>query len=195
MSQIVRCAKEVFRQEAAALERLSEQIGAEYEQAVQLILSTQGKVIVSGMGKAGHIGKKAAASLASTGTPAFFVHPAEALHGDAGMVTAQDLVMAISNSGETAELLSFLAIVQDIGAPIIAITGGLQSRLSKMADVTLAAQVEREADPLNLAPTTSAVAQLAVADALVVCVMAERGFTTQDFRRYHPGGALGKRLA
>lgn len=187
--------RQVILHEAAALTALAQRVGPEYEKAVRLILAAPGKVAVSGIGKAGHIGKKIAASLASTGTPAFFVHPAEALHGDSGMVRPGDVVLAISNSGETAELLAFLDIVRTFRIPIIAITGRTDSTLAKMADVTLDAGVEREADPLNVAPTASAVAELAVGDALVVALMAERGFTAQDFARFHPGGALGQRLA
>jgi arabinose-5-phosphate isomerase len=194
VSDIVERVAEVFRHEAATLERLGRSAGSEYEEAVRLILSTAGRVIVSGIGKAGHVGRKIAASLASTGTPAFFVHPAEALHGDSGMVTAADVVIAISNSGETGELLAFLDVVTQTGAPVVAITGKTESTLGRMAAVALDASVERESDPLNLAPTASAVAEMAVGDALVVCLMAERGFTKGDFHRFHPGGSLGRRL-
>lgn len=194
MSGIIERVVEVFRHEAATLERLSRLAGVEYEEAVRLILNTPGRVIVSGIGKAGHVGRKIAASLASTGTPAFFVHPAEALHGDSGMVTAQDVVIAISNSGETGELLAFLDIVKQTGAQVIAITGKTQSTLGRLAAVTLNASAERESDHLNLAPTASAVAEMAVGDALVVCLMAERRFTKEDFHRFHPGGSLGRRL-
>ncbi len=187
--------RDVLRTEAAALLALAERVGPEYEKAVEKILQVQGKVVVSGIGKAGHVGKKLAASLASTGTPAFFVHPAEAVHGDSGMVRPGDLVIALSNSGETDELLAFLDIVQDMGVPIIAITGKPESSLAKMAVVTLDSGVEREADPHNLAPTTSAVAQMAVGDALVVSLMIRRGFGPEDFKRFHPGGALGRRLS
>lgn len=192
---IIENARQVLEAEAAALRELAERVGPEYEQAVNLILNTTGKVIVSGIGKAGHVGKKIAASLASTGTPAFFVHPAEAVHGDSGMVRPGDIVIAISNSGETGELLAFLDIVQGMDVPIIAITGGLDSSLAQAARITLDARVQREADPHNLAPTTSAVAQLAVGDALVVALMIERNFSPADFKRFHPGGALGRRLS
>lgn len=187
--------RRVLHAEATALQALADRVGPEYEQAVDLILKTTGKVVVSGIGKAGHVGKKIAASLASTGTPAFFVHPAEAVHGDSGMVRPGDVVIAISNSGETGELLGFLDIVQDMDVPIIAITGGLSSTLARVAVVKLDAKVDQEADPHNLAPTTSAVAQMAVGDALTVSLMIERGFGPAEFKRFHPGGALGKRLA
>lgn len=192
---IIERARGVLEFEAAALLRLAERVGPEYEQAVRLILDAKGKTIVTGMGKPGHIGKKIAASLASTGTPAFHVHPAEGLHGDSGMVEKDDVVLALSNSGETAELLGFCQIVQQIGAPIIAVTGRADSTLAQMAAVTLDSSVEREADPLNLAPTASAAATLAVGDALVVCLLVERKFTAEDFKVFHPGGALGQRLA
>ena len=152
------------------------------------------KVIVSGIGKAGPWARSSPPHC-NTGTPAFFVHPAEAVHGDSGMVRPGDLVIALSNSGETDELLAFLDIVQDMGVPIIAITGKPESSLAKMAVVTLDSGVEREADPHNLAPTTSAVAQMAVGDALVVSLMIRRGFGPEDFKRFHPGGALGRRLS
>lgn len=192
---IVERARNVIMHEAASLSALAERVGPEYEEAVKLVLQATGKVVVSGMGKAGHVGKKIAASLASTGTPAFFVHPAEALHGDSGMVRPGDVVIALSNSGETAELLAFLDIVKKFDIPVIAITGGLESSLARLAKVTLDARVDREADPHNLAPTASAIAELAVGDALVVCLMVERGFTAEQFGTFHPGGALGKRLS
>lgn len=186
--------RRVIQDEANALLALLDRVGPEYDEAVELIFKAKGRVVVTGIGKAGHVGKKIAASLASTGTPAFFVHPAEALHGDSGMVQPEDVVIALSNSGETDEVLAFLDIVKVIGAPVIAITGGLDSSLTRLAKVTLDSGVEREADTLNLAPTASAIAQLAVGDALVVALMERRGFTAQDFALYHPGGALGRRL-
>ena len=147
-----------------------------------------------GMGKSGHVGRKIAATLASTGTPALFVHPAEASHGDLGMVTAQDLVLAISNSGESAELTAILPVLHRLGVPLIAITGNLQSSLAQHADQVLDCSVEREACPLNLAPTTSTTAQLALGDALAVALLDARGFRAEDFARSHPGGALGRKL-
>ena len=147
-----------------------------------------------GMGKSGHVGRKIAATLASTGTPALFVHPAEASHGDLGMVTAQDLVLAISNSGESAELTAILPVLHRLGVPLIAITGNLQSSLAQHADQVLDCSVEREACPLNLAPTTSTRAQLALGDALAVALLDARGFRAEDFARSHPGGALGRKL-
>jgi arabinose-5-phosphate isomerase len=161
---------------------------------VQRVLQTTGRVVVKGMGKSGHIGRKIAATLASTGTPAFFVHPAEASHGDLGMVTADDLVLAISNSGESGELTALLPVLKRLGVPLIAMTGGLQSTLAHHADLTLDCSVEREACPLNLAPTASTTAQLAMGDALAVALLDARGFRPEDFARSHPGGALGRKL-
>ncbi|HHW08569.1 MAG TPA: SIS domain-containing protein [Firmicutes bacterium] len=198
MLNVVELARKVIMEEAEALRRLSDTVGVEYERAVNLIAACRrqgkGRVVVTGIGKAGLIGRKIAASLASTGTPAYFVHPAEGLHGDSGAVTADDVVIALSNSGETGEVLAFLDIVEQTGAPVIAITGNPGSSLGRLAAVTLQAKVEREVDTLNLAPTASAVAALAVGDALTVCLMAERGFTKEEFARFHPGGDLGRRL-
>lgn len=163
-------------------------------QAVQRVLQTTGRVVVMGMGKSGHIGRKIAATLASTGTPAFFVHPAEASHGDLGMVTGQDLVLAISNSGESGELTALLPVLKRLGVPLIAMTGGLNSTLARHADLTLDCSVEREACPMNLAPTASTTAQLAMGDALAVVLLDARGFRPEDFARSHPGGALGRKL-
>ena len=197
MSRILETARRTIEAEMASLGALLErlgQLGPTFEACVERILECRGKVIFTGMGKAGHIARKLAATFASTGTPAFFVHPAEALHGDSGMVEARDLVIALSNSGETSELLALLAIVKQVGAPIIALTGRTDSSLAKAAIATLDVGVEREADPHNLAPTSSAVAALAMGDALAMAVMVERGFTREDFARFHPGGALGARL-
>ena len=163
-------------------------------QAVALLLECGGRVVVSGIGKSGHIGRKIAATLASTGTPAMFVHPAEAAHGDLGMVTAQDAFIAISNSGETAELMSILPIVKRMGSPLIAMTGNPQSSLALLADVHLDVSVAKEACPLNLAPTASTTVTLALGDALAVALLDARGFREEDFARSHPGGALGRRL-
>ena len=162
--------------------------------AVAMLMQCSGRVVVSGIGKSGHIARKIAATLASTGTPAMFVHPAEAAHGDLGMVTAQDAFIAISNSGETAELMSILPIVKRMGAPLIAMTGKPGSSLALLADVHLDVSVEKEACPLNLAPTASTTVTLAMGDALAVALLDARGFREEDFARSHPGGALGRRL-
>ena len=192
--QVLRLARETFDIEAAALTGLAARLDARFVQAVQRVLQTTGRVVVMGMGKSGHIGRKIAATLASTGTPAFFVHPAEASHGDLGMVTADDLVLAISNSGESGELTALLPVLKRLGVPLIAMTGGLQSTLAHHADLTLDCSVEREACPLNLAPTASTTAQLAMGDALAVALLDARGFRPEDFARSHPGGALGRKL-
>ncbi|ART53811.1 arabinose-5-phosphate isomerase [Acidovorax carolinensis] len=192
--QVLRLARETFDIEAAALTGLAARLDARFVQAVQRVLQTTGRVVVMGMGKSGHIGRKIAATLASTGTPAFFVHPAEASHGDLGMVTADDLVLAISNSGESGELTALLPVLKRLGVPLIAMTGGLQSTLARHADLTLDCSVEREACPLNLAPTASTTAQLAMGDALAVALLDARGFRPEDFARSHPGGALGRKL-
>jgi arabinose-5-phosphate isomerase len=192
--QILRLARETFDIEAAALTGLAARLDARFVQAVQRVLQTTGRVVVMGMGKSGHIGRKIAATLASTGTPAFFVHPAEASHGDLGMVTADDLVLAISNSGESGELTALLPVLKRLGVPLIAMTGGLKSTLAHHADLTLDCSVEREACPLNLAPTASTTAQLAMGDALAVALLDARGFRPEDFARSHPGGALGRKL-
>ena len=192
--QAMRLARETFDIEAAALHALGQRVDHRFAQAVQTMLQLQGRVVVMGMGKSGHVGRKIAATLASTGTPALFVHPAEASHGDLGMVTAQDLVLAISNSGESAELTAILPVLHRLGVPLIAITGNLQSSLAQHADQVLDCSVEREACPLNLAPTTSTTAQLALGDALAVALLDARGFRAEDFARSHPGGALGRKL-
>ena len=158
------------------------------------MLQVSGRAVVMGIGKSGHIGRKIAATLASTGTPAFFVHPAEASHGDLGMVTPQDLVLAISNSGESTELTAILPMLRRLGVPLVAMTGGAQSTLARHADIVLDSSVEREACPLNLAPTTSTTVQLALGDALAVALLDARGFRAEDFARSHPGGALGRKL-
>ncbi len=193
-NQAMRLARETFDIEAAALHVLGQRVDHRFAQAVQTMLQLQGRVVVMGMGKSGHVGRKIAATLASTGTPALFVHPAEASHGDLGMVTAQDLVLAISNSGESAELTAILPVLHRLGVPLIAITGNLQSSLAQHADQVLDCSVEREACPLNLAPTTSTTAQLALGDALAVALLDARGFRAEDFARSHPGGALGRKL-
>ncbi len=180
--------------EAAAVQALKSRLGAEFVRAVQLVLAAGGHVAVMGMGKSGHVGRKLAATLASTGTPAIFVHPAEASHGDLGMIRPQDVVLAISNSGESEEITRLLPLIKRLGAPLIAMTGRADSTLGRCADVLLDSSVEREACPLNLAPTASTTAQMALGDALAVALLDARGFKAEDFARSHPGGALGRRL-
>jgi arabinose-5-phosphate isomerase len=193
-AQVIGHAHATLDIEASALLGLKSRIGDGFVGAVQRILRLEGRVVVMGMGKSGHIGRKIAATLASTGTPALFVHPAEASHGDLGMVTDQDLVLAISNSGESEELNLILPVLKRQGVPLVAITGGLQSTLARHADAVLDSGVEKEACPLNLAPTASSTAQLALGDALAVSLLELRGFKAEDFARSHPGGALGRRL-
>ncbi|GAA3987621.1 KpsF/GutQ family sugar-phosphate isomerase [Comamonas faecalis] len=192
--QALRLGRETFEIEAHALSDLAARLDDAFVQAVQLLLGVRARVVVMGMGKSGHVGRKIAATLASTGTPAFFVHPAEASHGDLGMVTPQDVVLAISNSGESHELTVLLPVLKRQGVPLLALTGKPQSTLARHADVVLDCSVTREACPLNLAPTTSTTAQLAMGDALAVALLDARGFRAEDFARSHPGGALGRRL-
>jgi len=180
--------------EAAAVLGLKSRIGPEFAQAVQVILACTGRVVVMGMGKSGHIGRKISATLASTGTPAMFVHPAEASHGDLGMVSRGDVVLAISNSGEVEELAVILPALKRIGVTLVAITGRMDSTLAQHADIALNSAVDAEACPLNLAPTASTTAQLALGDALAVALLDARGFREEDFARSHPGGALGRKL-
>lgn len=187
-------ALETLKIETEALERLSACIDDEFEAAAQAILACKGRVIVSGIGKSGHVGQKIAASLASTGTPSFFMHPAEAFHGDLGMVTQNDIVLAISNSGETNEMINILPVIRRIGAKIIALCGRRDSTLGKNADYFIDAGVEKEACPLGLAPTASTTAALAMGDALAMALLAARNFTEQDFAVFHPGGSLGRKL-
>jgi len=187
-------ARETFDIEAAAVLGLKTRIGQSFADAVNKVLRVQGRVVVMGMGKSGHVGRKIAATLASTGTPAMFVHPAEASHGDLGMIKAVDLVLAISNSGESDELAAILPVVKRQGVPLIAITGGRDSMLARHADIVLDSGVEKEACPLNLAPTASTTAQMAMGDALAVALLDARGFGAEDFARSHPGGALGRKL-
>lgn len=187
-------ARQVLRIEADAVSALAERIDDSFDAAVSLILSRRGRVIVSGIGKSGHIGRKIASTLASTGTPAYFVHPAEAIHGDLGMITRDDALIALSNSGEASELLTIVPIVKREGAKLIAITGNAASSLAREADVHLDAGVAQEACPLNLAPTASTTAALALGDALAVALLDARGFSATDFARSHPGGSLGRRL-
>ncbi len=187
-------ARLTFDIEAAAVLGLKQRVGDSFVVAIQKILAVRGRVVVMGMGKSGHVGRKIAATLASTGTPAMFVHPAEASHGDLGMIKAVDLVLAISNSGEVTELTILLPVVKRQGVPLIAMTGGLDSTLARYADVVLDSGVEKEACPLNLAPTASTTAQMALGDALAVALLDARGFGADDFARSHPGGALGRKL-
>ena len=192
--RILQLARETLDIEAAALLQLKAKLDARFVQAVNLMLGVQGRVVVTGMGKSGHIGRKIAATLASTGTPAMFVHPGEASHGDLGMIQAIDVVLAISNSGESDELVAILPFLKRQGVPLIAMTGGLSSSLAQHADVLLDCSVDKEACPLNLAPTASTTAQLAMGDALAVALLDVRGFKPEDFARSHPGGSLGRRL-
>lgn len=187
-------ARQVLRIEADAVLALSGRIDGAFLEALSLILNCRGRVIVCGIGKSGHIGRKIASTLASTGTPAFFVHPAEASHGDLGMITSDDVLIAISNSGESAELLNILPSIKRQGARLIAMTGNDESTLARDADIHLNAAVAQEACPLNLAPTASTTAALALGDALAVALLDARGFGAEDFARSHPGGALGRRL-
>ncbi len=187
-------ARETFDIEAAAVLGLKQRLGPSFAEAVRRILGVRGRVVVMGMGKSGHVGRKIAATLSSTGTPAMFVHPAEASHGDLGMIKAVDLVLAISNSGESDELAAILPVVKRQGVPLIAMTGGRDSMLAHHADLVLDSGVEKEACPLNLAPTASTTAQMALGDALAVALLDARGFGTEDFARSHPGGALGRKL-
>jgi arabinose-5-phosphate isomerase len=192
--QALQLARETLDIEAEALMGLKSRLDARFSQAVQMMLNVQGRVVVTGMGKSGHIGSKIAATLASTGTPAMFVHPGEASHGDLGMIKAVDVVLAISNSGESDELVSILPVLKRLGVPLIAMTGGMNSALAQHADVVLDSSVSKEACPLNLAPTASTTAQLALGDALAVALLDARGFKAEDFARSHPGGSLGRRL-
>ena len=192
--RVLALARRVLEIEAAAVSALTEQLDAGFVTAVDLILASKGRVIVSGVGKSGHIGRKFAATLASTGTPAYFVHAAEAAHGDLGMITAHDVLVAISYSGTGEELLKIVPLVKRQGARLIAITGHPESPLAREADVHLNGAVKEEACPLNLAPTASTTAALALSDALAVALLDARGFGADDFARSHPGGALGRRL-
>lgn len=190
----IRLAQDTLDIEAGAVLGLKVRINQSFVGAVQAILAVRGRVVVMGMGKSGHIGRKIAATLASTGTPAMFVHPAEASHGDLGMVKSVDLVIAISNSGESDELNAILPMLKRQGVPLIAMTGGATSTLAQHANITLDSSVAKEACPLNLAPTASTTAQLALGDALAVALLDARGFKAEDFARSHPGGSLGRKL-
>lgn len=184
----------VLELERQAIDGLLPRIDEHFVKACQLMMGCQGRVVVTGMGKSGHIGSKIAATLASTGTPAFFVHPGEASHGDLGMITRSDVVLAMSNSGETAEVVTIVPLIKRLGIPLIAMTGKPQSTLAKTADVHLDVSVAQEACPLNLAPTSSTTATLVMGDALAIALLEARGFTEEDFAMTHPGGSLGRRL-
>jgi arabinose-5-phosphate isomerase len=192
--KLIARAREVLETEAAAIRALGQRLDGAFVDASRRILDCDGHLIVTGMGKSGHIGHKLAATLASTGTPAFFVHPAEASHGDLGMIRSGDLIVALSNSGETGEVVALLPVIKRLGVGLIAMTGNAESTLAAYADVHLDTSVDREACPLGLAPTASTSAQLALGDALAIALLEARGFTTEDFARSHPGGTLGKRL-
>jgi len=187
-------AKKVIRIEAEALNSLADSIDERFEEAVDLILSSHGRVVVTGMGKSGLIGQKIASTMASTGTPAFFLHPAEGIHGDLGMIMKGDVVIALSNSGETDEVLRILPVIKRLGASLISMTGNPGSTLSRSGDVFLDVSVKEEACPLGLAPTASTTAALAMGDALAVALLLKRGFKAEDFALFHPGGSLGKKL-
>ena len=186
--------REVLNIEAAAVQALSQRLDEHFLHALNLILSCHGRVIVSGMGKSGHIARKIAATMSSTGTPAYFVHPGEASHGDLGMITSEDVIIAISYSGEGQELMAIVPTIKRQGAKLISLTGNSASSLAKVADVHLNAAVDKEACPMNLAPTASTTAALALGDALAVALLDAKGFGAQDFARSHPGGSLGRRL-
>lgn len=189
---LLNLAKEVFEIEGNSILKLAEKLGDEFYNAIELLYACKGRVIVSGMGKSGLIGQKIAATLSSTGTPAYFLHPAESTHGDSGILTKDDIVIGISNSGETAELLQLLPIIKRLGIPLIAMSGKQESTLGNRSDVFLDIAVEREACPLGKAPTASTTATLAMGDALAVCLLRKRGFTEEDFLFFHPSGALGR---
>ncbi len=187
-------AREALTIEADAVQAMAQRLDQRFVDVVQRMLACRGRVVVTGMGKSGHVGRKIAATLASTGTPAMFVHPAEASHGDLGMITTADVVLAISNSGESEELTAILPLIKRMGVPMVAMTGRAESSLGRHADVVLDTRVDKEACPHNLAPTASTTAQLAMGDALAVALLSARGFKADDFARSHPGGALGRKL-
>ncbi|SNS25285.1 KpsF/GutQ family sugar-phosphate isomerase [Pseudomonas segetis] len=193
-NDLIKSAQRTIRLELEAVEELLPRIDDNFIRACELILSSKGRVVVVGMGKSGHVGNKIAATLASTGTTAFFVHPAEASHGDMGMITRDDVVLALSNSGSTAEIVTLLPLIKRLGIKLISMTGNPESALAKAAEVNLDASVSKEACPLNLAPTSSTTASLVLGDALAIALLEARGFTAEDFAFSHPGGALGRRL-
>lgn len=194
LSKVNELAKEVLDIEAKSILRLKNNIGEEFDKAIDILYNCKGRVIVTGMGKSGLIGKKIAATMSSTGTPTYFLHPAESTHGDSGVITRNDVIIAISNSGETQELLNLLPLIKRFGCEMIGMTGNLNSTLSKTSEVVLDISVEREACPLGKAPTASTTATLAMGDALAVCLMEKKGFTKEDFLLFHPSGKLGKGL-
>lgn len=193
-SQLIDTAQRTIQLETEAVEQLRSRIDERFVHACELVLACKGRVVVVGMGKSGHIGRKIAATLASTGTPAFFVHPAEASHGDMGMITRDDVVLALSNSGTTSEIVTLLPLIKRLGLNLISMTGNPESILAKAAAVNLDASVAVEACPLNLAPTSSTTVSLVLGDALAIALLEARGFTAEDFAFSHPGGALGRRL-
>ena len=192
--QFIQCGKNVLNIEREAVAALSQKIDLNFAKACELMLNCQGRIVVVGMGKSGHIGNKIAATLASTGTPAFFVHPGEASHGDLGMITEEDVVLALSNSGETSELTSILPVIKRKGVSLISMTGNAKSTLASFANVNLDTSVTQEACPMNLAPTASTTVSLVMGDALAVALLDAKGFTEDDFALSHPGGSLGRRL-
>ena len=193
-ARALKLARDTLDIEARALDALKARQGDGFVAAVRAMLACRGRVVVMGMGKSGHVGRKVAATLASTGTPAFFVHPGEASHGDLGMVTAGDVVLAISNSGESDELGAIVPAIRRLGVTLVAMTGGAGSSLARLADIVLSSEIDQEACPLNLAPTASTTAQMALGDALAVALLDARGFREEDFARSHPGGNLGRKL-
>ncbi|MES9968906.1 MAG: KpsF/GutQ family sugar-phosphate isomerase [Candidatus Thiodiazotropha sp.] len=194
MARMIDLGRAVIETEADAVAALIPRLGDEFARACSYLLHCQGRIVVIGMGKSGHVGNKIAATLASTGSPAFFVHPGEASHGDLGMITPQDVVLALSNSGETGELLVILPLLKRLGAPLIAMTGKPESTLARESEVHIDVSVEKEACPLGLAPTSSTTAALVMGDAMAVALLQARGFTAKDFALSHPGGTLGRRL-
>lgn len=192
--QLIRSGREVIETEAKALNGLVARVGDAFVEACRLMYACKGRVVVTGMGKSGHVGRKIAATLASAGTPAFFLHPGEASHGDLGMITAGDVALALSNSGDTAEILTILPTIKRLGVPMISLCGNPDSRIAREADVNIDVSVEHEACPLGLAPTASTTAALAMGDALSIALLDARGFNAEDFARSHPGGRLGRRL-
>ena len=192
--QLCQVGKKVIQSEVQAIQALIPRIGNDFAKACQCMLSCKGRIVVLGMGKSGHIGRKVAATLASTGAPSFFVHPGEANHGDMGMITTKDVTLAISNSGETPELLNIIPLIKRFGIPLVAMTGNPQSTLARTADIHLDISVQQEACSLGLAPTSSTTVTLVMGDALAIALLEARGFTSEDFAQFHPGGTLGRRL-
>ncbi len=191
-ADIIKSANEVFDIEANSILALKNRLDKFFSEAIEMMYNCKGRIIITGMGKSGHIGRKIAATLTSTGTPSYFLHPAESTHGDSGIITKGDVVIAISNSGETAELLNLLPLIKRLGVKLIGMTGKINSTLAVKSDIVLDIAVEKEACPLNKAPTASTTATLAMGDALAICLLKKRGFTAEDFLMFHPSGALGK---